>query len=134
MNISQCLLSSTLTSLSSSPHSSFHPSAFKLDGESAPPKMTLSNLATAALSNYQVVGWHHLYILVAAVTVLSTVAGVFILAFWKPKMVDNVNDVLVAFARFFYASFLKPHSADESAGQQAALESFYKAQVRLLAY
>ena len=37
---------------------------------------------------------------------------------------------LRTFARFFYASFLKPHDGDGAVtGQQAALESFYKAQV-----
>lgn len=37
---------------------------------------------------------------------------------------------LETFARFFYASFLKSHSGDgTTTGQQAALESFYKAQV-----
>ena len=37
---------------------------------------------------------------------------------------------LRTFARFFYASFLKPHNGDGAVtGQQAALESFYKAQV-----
>lgn len=37
---------------------------------------------------------------------------------------------LTTFARFFYASFLKPHDGDGAiTGQQAALESFYKAQV-----
>ena len=37
---------------------------------------------------------------------------------------------LRTFARFFYASFLKPHDGDGAiTGQQAALESFYKAQV-----
>ncbi len=33
-----------------------------------------------------------------------------------------------SFVRFFYACFLKPQDSDGSAGQQAALESFYKAQ------
>lgn len=37
---------------------------------------------------------------------------------------------LTTFAKFFYASFLKPHNGDGAiSGQQAALESFYKAQV-----
>jgi betaine lipid synthase len=33
-----------------------------------------------------------------------------------------------SFVRFFYACFLKPHEGDGGTGQQAALESFYKAQ------
>ena len=40
------------------------------------------------------------------------------------------SDGLGTYARFFYASFLKPHTGDGAdTGQQAALESFYKAQV-----
>ena len=42
----------------------------------------------------------------------------------------RVPSGLATFARFFYASFLKTHSGDGAiTGQQAALESFYKAQV-----
>lgn len=33
-----------------------------------------------------------------------------------------------SYGRFFYASFLKPHTGDGNGGQQGALESFYKAQ------
>lgn len=37
---------------------------------------------------------------------------------------------LTSFATFFYSNFLKPHSeSDGAAGQQVALESFYKVQV-----
>ena len=47
----------------------------------------------------------------------------------RPKEFRFPSD-LVTFARFFYASFLKPHNGDGAiTGQQAALESFYKAQV-----
>ena len=43
---------------------------------------------------------------------------------------SQVCSSLAAFARFFYVSFLKPHNGDGAiTGQQAALESFYKAQV-----
>ena len=42
----------------------------------------------------------------------------------------NAPHSLRTFTRFFYASFLKPHNGDGAiTGQQAALESFYKAQV-----
>ena len=41
------------------------------------------------------------------------------------------STTLANFSTFFYASFLKPHNGDGALnGQQAALESFYKAQVR----
>ncbi|KAA8575153.1 hypothetical protein EYC84_004358 [Monilinia fructicola] len=42
---------------------------------------------------------------------------------------EESTNALASFVRFFYASFLKPHSGDGTAnGQQDALESFYKAQ------
>lgn len=94
--------------------------------------MALSVLSPASWLDTRAVGWHHVYILFAALTVLSMICGVFVMAFWKPKLLDNLNEFVAAFGRFSYASFLKPHSADESAGQQAALESFYKAQVLFL--
>lgn len=93
---------------------------------------SLSSLSTASLLGTRAVSWHHVYILFAAFAVLSTICAVFVIAFWKPKIFDNVNEFAVAFGRFFYANFLKPHTGDESTGQQAALESFYKAQVKIL--
>lgn len=92
--------------------------------------MDLPSTAPTFWLGRQVIGWHHIYILCAAVTVLSIIGGVFLVAFWKPKTVDHVYESVAAFARFFYASFLKPHTGDGSGGQQAALENFYKAQVR----
>ena len=94
--------------------------------------MAFSSISAASLLGTQIVGWHYVYIIFAAVTVLSTICCVFVVAFRKPKIFDNIYDYVAAFGRFFYASFLKPHSGDESTGQQAALESFYKAQVRTL--
>lgn len=44
--------------------------------------------------------------------------------------VPSSDTAFVAFCRFFYASFLKPHEKDDGlTGQQGALESFYKQQV-----
>ena len=46
---------------------------------------------------------------------------------------STIPSGLATFAKFFYASFLKPHSGDGAiTGQQAALESFYRAQVTFL--
>ena len=43
---------------------------------------------------------------------------------------SHQSTAISSFARFFYVSFLKPHAANElGSGQQAALESFYEAQV-----
>ena len=47
----------------------------------------------------------------------------------QSKIRLSYNQVL-NFCTFFYSSFLKPHSKDDSlVGQQGALESFYKVQV-----
>lgn len=94
--------------------------------------MAFSSISTASLLGTQIVGWHHVYIIFAAVTVLSAICGVFIVAFRKPKIFDTIRDFVAASGTFLYANFLKPHSGDESTGQQAALEGFYKAQVRIL--
>ena len=62
-----------------------------------------------------------------AVIVLAI--GVSCTTITRPKQYQ-VPRSLRSFARFFYASFLKPHNGDGAiTGQQAALESFYKAQV-----
>lgn len=40
------------------------------------------------------------------------------------------SNAIANFSKFFYATFLKPHDRNGThSGQQAALESFYKAQV-----
>lgn len=71
----------------------------------------------------------HLYIVLAAAALLSTL-GWALLTFISPSTSPKSSSALANFGRFFYASFLKPHTGDGShRGQQAALESFYKAQV-----
>lgn len=50
-------------------------------------------------------------------------------SFSQSKKDDENPSGLTSFLRFFYASFLKPHTGDGAGnGQQDALESFYKAQ------
>ena len=66
---------------------------------------------------------------IIALSMLAVLGWIFVIAFWKPKILTEAKDVIVGFWRFFYATFLKPHTGDDSTGQQAALESFYKAQV-----
>ena len=77
---------------------------------------------------------HHVQFLLAASAVLLLVAGVFALALSEDKKpsLDALGPV-ANFCRFFYASFLKPHTRDSTgSGQQAALESFYEAQVKAM--
>ena len=73
--------------------------------------------------------FQQLGILIAFFVVVALVARYSITAIFGSKHSRDPSG-LATFARFFYASFLKPHSGDGAiTGQQAALESFYKAQV-----
>lgn len=88
--------------------------------------VTLTENNGSLLAN---LGVHHLYIFLVAAAVLLLVTGIFFFTFTESSKSKNPSS-LATFARFFYASFLKPHSGDGAGyGQQAALESFYKAQV-----
>ena len=70
-----------------------------------------------------------IYILLAVATAVLLVVGSLLAALSASK-VSTTSSALTTYARFFYASFLKPHTGDGAVtGQQAALESFYKAQV-----
>ena len=65
-------------------------------------------------------------LLVAAAAIVLVGGGFF--AFVSTSR--SSSKTVATYARFFYASFLKPHTGDgTSVGQQAALESFYKVQV-----
>lgn len=73
---------------------------------------------------------HHVQILAVACAVLAVVGVVFTFAFQARKDASKPPSAIRSFGMFFYASFLKPHTGDiHGTGQQAALESFYKAQV-----
>lgn len=80
-------------------------------------------------SSFPSVSLLHLKILLAASAVLFFLSGVFVIAFLKPKAWQIASDTINNFGRFFYVSFLKPHTGDGLGGQQGALESFYNAQV-----
>lgn len=69
------------------------------------------------------------YILLVVVAISLLLVGSIFMILSAPNTSTKSNG-LVTYARFFYASFLKPHTGDGAdTGQQAALESFYKAQV-----
>lgn len=67
-------------------------------------------------------------ILVSLLVAIFVVLAAVFLAPWVP-LPAKFRTTAYSYGRFFYASFLKPHTGDASAGQQGALESFYKAQV-----
>jgi len=72
----------------------------------------------------------HTQILIVGSTIVLLIGVVFATTFVKSSEKDEENPGTVAsFLRFFYASFLKPHTGDGTGnGQQDALESFYSAQ------
>jgi betaine lipid synthase len=72
----------------------------------------------------------HTQIYIVGATLILLIAIVFTVTAHASKKTEDENlSVFSSYMRFFYASFLKPHSGDGSEkGQQAALESFYKAQ------
>lgn len=77
----------------------------------------------------QAAGSPHISIGIAAFLVCALVVSVLLLSLQKGK----VENVIVTYAKFVYASFLKPHERDRGGegGQQHALESFYRSQVRV---
>jgi betaine lipid synthase len=72
----------------------------------------------------------HTQIIIVGATLVLLIGVVFAVTFQSTNKGDEENPSAVgSFLRFFYASFLKPHNGDGlGEGQQAALESFYKAQ------
>lgn len=71
----------------------------------------------------------HVMVGVAVVLVLGLVASVVILSLQKSEL--DWNKGLLSYIQFAYSCFIKPHERDSEgeAGQQHALESFYRAQV-----
>lgn len=88
-------------------------------------------LVTKQLFNGQIdlEHWWHRCLLVVFFALLAILYS--IIAVSNRKDTSKAWNATANFAKFFYASFLKPHSKDGThVGQQAALESFYRAQVR----
>ena len=72
----------------------------------------------------------HTQIILVGATLVLLIGCVFAATFRKSSPKDDEDlSTFASFLRFFYASFLKPHTGDGAGnGQQDALESFYKAQ------
>lgn len=69
----------------------------------------------------------HGYIAIAAFFVSVLIVSVLIFSSQNAK--SDYNSGIWTYLKFVYASFLKPHEKGGN-GQQQALESFYKTQVR----
>lgn len=71
----------------------------------------------------------HSQIIIIGATLVLLIGVVSTINLRLSKKEDEENpSTFASFLRFFYASFLKPHTGDAGNGQQDALESFYKAQ------
>jgi betaine lipid synthase len=70
---------------------------------------------------------HHQIFIVGG-TVAILIGIIFAVTFKPSQKADAEPNKWSSFVRFVYACFLKPHENDGSGSQQAALESFYKAQ------
>ena len=72
----------------------------------------------------------HTQIIIVGATLVLLIGVIFATTLQFTKKEDEeYPSGFNSFLRFFYASFLKPHNGDGlGEGQQAALESFYKAQ------
>jgi betaine lipid synthase len=71
----------------------------------------------------------HVHILLVGATLFILIGIIFAHTFRRTKEVEEDHNTFTSFLRFFYASFLKPHTGDGTGnGQQDALESFYQAQ------
>ena len=68
-------------------------------------------------------------IALVACSVVFLVGTIFFLSFSGTKSLPPVFQKLARYSGFFYVCFLKPHTGSGTAGQQDALESFYKLQV-----
>jgi betaine lipid synthase len=67
-------------------------------------------------------------IILVGVSLTLLIGIIFAVTFRSSENGKEEPSAWSSFVRFFYTCFLKPHQTDGSAGQQAALESFYKAQ------
>ena len=121
----------TLSPSLSSPHSLPALSLYGQDllGQLLHTIMAFSSVLPATISNISASSFQQAAVLLALFAFIALAARFSITTTARSKQSD-VSNGLTTFARFFYASFLKPHNGDgATTGQQAALESFYKAQV-----
>jgi betaine lipid synthase len=73
----------------------------------------------------------HLQILAVGVGIFIIIGIVFATTLRAPQKDEEQPNAFLSLLQFIYACFLKPHDGDGAGGQQAALESFYKAQANV---
>ena len=73
--------------------------------------------------------WSHIYIAGAGFLIFALVSLVLLVSSQRIKV--DLDGGVYTYLKFIWASFLKPHDK-RATGQQDALESFYRTQVRAL--
>ncbi|KAL8724876.1 MAG: hypothetical protein Q9166_007705 [cf. Caloplaca sp. 2 TL-2023] len=89
--------------------------------------MAITGLMIPSLSNFHSLALSH----TAPLLILAGVLLIVYVVVISQKKTWLIYDRLCNFCTFFYSAFLKPHSADDASGQQAALENFYKLQANV---
>ena len=90
----------------------------------------MSNLFSRMAFLSSALDMQRIQLLAVAASILILVTGILSVTMLRSSACKSALDSFHNFSKFFYVSFLKPHTGDCLAGQQGALESFYKAQVR----
>ena len=68
---------------------------------------------------------------IMAAAFIVAIAAIFFFAALHHRQISKYWEGVSSSVKFLYVTFIKPHSSDsdDTTGQQAALEGFYKAQV-----
>ena len=92
--------------------------------------MSITDFSTFGLFDSYFLLFNHLQIIILVSAVLLLICASFAPALPILMTSGEITKGFATFGRFFYNCFLKPYDGDEAGGQQAALESFYRAQVQ----
>ena len=72
----------------------------------------------------------HISLIIAGSSIVLFLFAAFFCTFFQQQSQKLSESSLYSYLKFVYACFIKPHRNERNVtGQQAALESFYKAQV-----
>ena len=90
----------------------------------------MSTLFFPMASWFPDLGMQRLQLFAVAASIFLLLTAILAVTLLKFSSYKDTLESFQNFGKFFYVSFLKPHTGDGLGGQQGALESFYKAQVR----
>ena len=90
---------------------------------------TVSNLLSRMAFLSSDLDVQRIQLLAVAASIIVLITCVLAITVFRSGACKSTFESVTNFTKFFYVSFLKPHTGDGLSGQQGALESFYKAQV-----